>query len=90
MQYVAYLHKEKTSDYGVSFPDFPGCVTAGRSLDEARNLASRALTLHVRGMVVDGELIPAPSKLDELANDPALHGAITFQVALHPPEQSST
>ena len=29
MDYIAYLHKEKASDFGVSFPDFPGCITAG-------------------------------------------------------------
>jgi len=28
MKYIAYLHKNKGSDFGVSFPDFPGCVTA--------------------------------------------------------------
>ena len=27
---IALLRKEATSDYGVDFPDFPGCVTAGR------------------------------------------------------------
>ena len=35
MEYVAYLHKDRDSDFGVSFPDFPGCVTAGRTLEEA-------------------------------------------------------
>ena len=30
MDYIAYLHKEGKSDFGVSFPDFPGCVTAGK------------------------------------------------------------
>lgn len=39
MEYVAYLHKDKGSDFGVSFPNFPGCVTAGRTLEEARRLA---------------------------------------------------
>jgi hypothetical protein len=24
MGYIAYLHKDQDSDYGVSFPDFPG------------------------------------------------------------------
>ena len=33
--YIAILHKDKDSDYGVSFPDFPGCITAGSTLDEA-------------------------------------------------------
>ncbi len=35
MEYIAYLHKDRHSDYGVSFPDFPGCITAGKTLDEA-------------------------------------------------------
>ena len=38
MEYIAYLHKDKNSDYGVSFPDFPGCVTGGKTLEEARKL----------------------------------------------------
>ena len=26
MNYIALLRKEQTSDYGVEFPDFPGCI----------------------------------------------------------------
>jgi HicB_like antitoxin of bacterial toxin-antitoxin system len=36
--YIAVVHKEPASDYGVSFPDFPGCVTAGKTIDEAKDL----------------------------------------------------
>jgi len=36
MHCIAYLHKTRKSDYGVSFLDFPGCITAGRTLEEAR------------------------------------------------------
>jgi predicted RNase H-like HicB family nuclease len=61
MEYIAYLHKNKNSDYGVSFPDFPGCVTAGSTLEEARSMAARALSLHVAGMREDGDSIPEPS-----------------------------
>src|SRR2546429_6091608 len=32
MDYIAYLHKDRKSDFGVSFPDFPGCISAGRTL----------------------------------------------------------
>jgi predicted RNase H-like HicB family nuclease len=70
MEYIAYLHKDSNSDFGVSFPDFPGCVTAGRTLDEARQLAPEALALHIEGMIEDGEHIPKPSTLDDLASDP--------------------
>jgi predicted RNase H-like HicB family nuclease len=37
LEYIAYLHKDKNSDFGVSFPDFSGCITAGSSLEEARH-----------------------------------------------------
>jgi predicted RNase H-like HicB family nuclease len=64
--YIALIHKEADSDYGVSFPDFPGCVTAGATLEVARKLASEVLEFHVRGMVEDGEPVPDPSTLDQV------------------------
>ena len=81
MEYIAYLHKDRNSDFGVSFPDFPGCVTAGKTLDEARLLASEALTFHIEGMIEDGEAIPEPSPLDAVAKDPAMKGAVAFLVS---------
>jgi len=84
MDYIAYLHKDRDFDFGVSFPDFPGCVTAGRTLDEAHRLAAEALAMHIAGMVEDGEPIPAPSGLDRLAEDPARKGAVAFLVHVEP------
>src|SRR5881628_1609638 len=46
-QYIALIHKEAGSDYGVSFPDFPGVITAGASLDKARAMAEEALGFHL-------------------------------------------
>jgi len=88
MEYIAYLHKDKRSDYGVSFPDFPGCITAGKTLEEARELAVEALTLHMVGMIEDGEALPQPSTLDQLAKDPAMRGAVAFLVSADPPEKT--
>ena len=81
MQYIAYLHKDRKSDFGVSFPDFPGCVTAGKSLEEARRKAPEALAFHIAGMLEDGEKIPKPSKMDELADDPNRENAVAFLVS---------
>lgn len=67
--YIALIHKDAGSDYGVSFPDFPGCVTAGANLDEARAMAAEALALHIEGMVEDGEAIPEPSSLEAVMQD---------------------
>lgn len=86
MEYIAYLHKDKKSDYGVSFPDFPGAVTAGKTLEEARQLASELLALHIKGLLEDGEVIPEPSGLDDLANDPDMKGAVAFLVTATRPE----
>jgi predicted RNase H-like HicB family nuclease len=64
--YIAIVHKESSSDYGVSFPDFPGAVTAASSLDKAVELAAEALALHVEGMLAEGEAIPPPSGFDRV------------------------
>lgn len=88
MEYIAYLHKDKASDFGVSFPDFSGCVTAGRTLEEARRMAVEALTLHVAGMLEDGEALPEASTLDELADDPAMKNAVAFLVSAEAPEKT--
>jgi predicted RNase H-like HicB family nuclease len=67
--YIALIHKESTSDFGVSFPDLPGCVTAGATLDEARQMAAEALALHLDGMAADGDAAPDPSSLDAIMAD---------------------
>ena len=88
MEYIAYLHKDRNSDYGVSFPDFPGCITAGSTLEEAHKMAAEALALHVAGMREDGEAIPEPSTLDDLHGDPAMKGSVAFLTELREPERT--
>jgi len=68
--YIALIHKDADSEFGVSFPDLPGCVSVGATLEEARANAEEALLLHIDGMVEDGESIPAPSTLDEVMANP--------------------
>jgi predicted RNase H-like HicB family nuclease len=50
--------------YGVLFPDFPGCVTTGETIQEAAAMAEEALSLHIEGMLEDSEPIPEPSPPD--------------------------
>jgi len=67
--YIAVIHRDKDSDFGVSFPDFPGCVTAGSTIDEAKDMAIEALDIHIKGMIEDGEVIPVASKLEDIMKD---------------------
>ena len=80
--YIALLRKQPTSDYGVDFPDFPGCVTAGRTLEEARRMAAEALAFHVDGMQQDRESIPPPSSMDAIMANRHNRAAIAFLVDL--------
>jgi predicted RNase H-like HicB family nuclease len=80
--YIALMRKDGGSDFGVDFPDFPGCVTAGRSLEEARRAAAEALALHIEGMNEDGEPVPDASRLDAVMADPHNSDAVGFLVDL--------
>jgi predicted RNase H-like HicB family nuclease len=64
--YIALIHKDANSDYGVSFPDLPGVITAGSNLDEVRKMATEALAFHLEGLAEDGEAAPEPSSLEEV------------------------
>lgn len=64
--FIALIYKDAGSDYGVSFPDLPGCVTAGLDLDEARRMAEEALALHSKGTEADRDPIPEPSSLEAI------------------------
>ena len=78
--YVALLRKDPESDYGVDFPDFPGCITVGRTVEEAGRMAAEALALHLEGMAEDGDRLPPPSTLDRLMRAPDNRDAIAFLV----------
>jgi predicted RNase H-like HicB family nuclease len=81
-QYIGLIHKEADSDFGVSFPDFSGLVSAGTSLDDARAMAEQALAFHIEGLVADGEAIPEPSSLEEVMNDPSNRDGVAILVAV--------
>jgi predicted RNase H-like HicB family nuclease len=80
--YIGLIHKQSDSDFGVSFPDFPGVATAGTSLDDARAMAEEALALHVEGLVEDREALPEPSSLDVVMADPDNKDGVAILVAV--------
>jgi len=64
--YIGLVHTAGPTAYGVSFPDFPGAVTAARTIDEVVERARETLALHAEGMLVDGEPIPPPSSVEDV------------------------
>lgn len=68
--YIGVVHKDPDSNFGVSFPDFPGCVTAGRTLAEAVEMAHEALEFHAEALADHGYAIPEPSTIEAVRSDP--------------------
>jgi predicted RNase H-like HicB family nuclease len=67
--YIALVHKDEGTSYGVSFPDVPGCIAAGDTFEEAVANAAQALAGHLALMRADGDPIPAPRSFEELRRD---------------------
>ena len=88
--YIAIVHKEPKSDFGVSFPDFPGCITAGKNIDEAKDMAQEVLTFHIQGMLEDGAQLPVPSRLEEIMGDPDYANAVAYLVVSVPDAKPRT
>jgi predicted RNase H-like HicB family nuclease len=82
MNYIGVIHKDPESDFGVSFPDFPGCITAGRTVAEAKEMALEALSGHMQVMLETGETLPLPSSLDQVLSDPQFSDGTPFVVTI--------
>lgn len=71
--------------FGVFFPDFPGCVTVGDTLDEAMLNAEEALAAHAELMLADGDPIPEPTEPAAAPRDPEVDEVARVLVRLDLP-----
>jgi len=87
--YIALIHKDADSCYGVSFPDVPGVFTAGDTIDEAIRKAGEVLEFAAADWSdLNGDRFPAPRTIDELRavidfqerSADAVIAAVPFQV----------
>src|SRR2546421_9986628 len=68
--YIALIHKDRDSCYGVSFPDVPGVFTAGDTIDEAMKNAADGLAFAAEDWSdLSGEHFPTARTIDELRAD---------------------
>lgn len=70
IRYYPAIIDRGESGYGATFPDFPGCVSGGDTIEEAARSAEEALALHIRGVLADGETLPEPTAMDRIEHDP--------------------
>lgn len=78
--YIALVHKDEASAYGVLFPDVPGCYSAADDMDCLIPNAVEALSLFGE----DTEL-PPPRSIDQIKNEPDVEAELAsgaFLVAI--------
>lgn len=56
--YPAVFESTGKDGYSVFFPDVPGCISGGDTLEEAMEMAREVLSLHVSEMINDGDPVP--------------------------------
>ncbi len=67
--FIALIRRQADCHFQVSFPDFPGCVSSGKTIAEARHNAEHALAAQCRRLHHAGRPLPLASFIHELGGD---------------------
>jgi antitoxin HicB len=65
---VRPLSKDEGGGYLIEYPDLPGCVSDGDTLEDAVRNGHDAVLAYVRSCAKHSELLPAPSPVLGVAN----------------------
>lgn len=69
--YPALFHfNEDDGSYTITYPDIPGCVSEGKSLENALYMAQDALRVWLQYTLDEKEPIPSPSTLQQVSAGP--------------------
>ena len=60
MRKYAIVIEQGERNLSAYVPDFPGCITTGRTVNEIERNIREAIELHLEGLREDGEPIPEP------------------------------
>jgi predicted RNase H-like HicB family nuclease len=63
--YRITLRKEPERGYTVLVPSLPGCVTYGKTVEEAIDMARDAIAGYIESLIEDGETVPLEEELIE-------------------------
>lgn len=86
--YVAIIERG-AEGFGAFFPDFPGCVSTGDTIQETARNAEEALRGHVASMICDGDTIPPATALDDIPTDPDVTEAARIMVQVTLPDHTA-
>lgn len=85
MKQIAYVAVIEQGDrgFGAYFPDLPGCVTVGDTVDDAIAKAHEALGLHIWGMLQDSEMFPEATAIADVRVDPEVREIARIQIEVN-------
>lgn len=61
LSYPAIFHENEGGGYWVEFPDVSGCFSQGKDLEDAKEMAQEALSLHLASLINHDDSLPKPS-----------------------------
>jgi predicted RNase H-like HicB family nuclease len=63
MKYAVII-EQCESGFGAHVPDLPGCIAVGCSRERVLQLIHEAVAMHLEGLRLAGERVPAPSSVE--------------------------
>lgn len=73
---IFYPYSDGSGGYVVEFPDLPGCVTGGKNLEEAIEMAVDAASGWILDELEEGNQVPCASKYEDV--EPRENGQINM------------
>jgi predicted RNase H-like HicB family nuclease len=64
--YPAIFEQNSDNSYTITFPDLPGCISEGKTLENTIDMAHKALTQWIEYLLDEKESLPAPSDIKTL------------------------
>jgi len=64
--YLIIIEKSKNG-YGAYAPDVEGCISVGKTPEEAKKLLKEALELHIQSLMEDGSPVPEAKSQPDFA-----------------------
>ena len=86
--YPAVLERGDGGVFAVWFPDFPGCVAAGKNQEEAAAKAEEALARALESAAEVGSPLPAPTPFDAIAVPKEADVVAFLSLGAAPPDPS--
>ena len=60
-KYLIIIERADDGKYGAYVPDLPGCAVVGYTTPaQARQSITKAIRMHLDGMIQDGQTVPKP------------------------------